>query len=50
MIAIADNAPVLPNSKVLNIAKGKLATIPAKMIIEIPLPNPCFQIKNFLIR
>ena len=40
-MAIADRAPVLPNSKVLNIAKGKLATIPANIIIEIPLPNPC---------
>ena len=38
-IAIADSAPVLPNSKVLNMAKGKLATIPANIIIEIPLPR-----------
>jgi len=41
MIAIADKAPVLPSSNVLKIAKGKLATIPAKIIIEIPLPKPC---------
>ena len=39
-IAIADRAPVLPSSNVLKIAKGRLATIPEKIIIEIPLPNP----------
>ena len=41
IIAIAERAPVLPNSKVLKIANGRLATIPAKIIIEIPLPKPC---------
>ena len=40
MIAIADKAPVLPSSNVLKIAKGRLATIPEKIIIEIPLPKP----------
>ena len=40
IIAIADKAPVLPSSNVLKIAKGRLATIPEKIIIEIPLPNP----------
>ena len=40
MIAIAESAPVLPSSKVLKIANGRLATIPEKIIIEIPLPKP----------
>ena len=34
------NSPVRPNSKVPPIAEGKPATIPAKIIIEIPLPIP----------
>ena len=40
-IAIADSAPVLPSSKVLNIANGRFATIPENIIIDIPLPKPC---------
>ena len=40
IIAIADNAPVLPSSNVLKIAKGRFVTIPEKIIIEIPLPKP----------
>ena len=41
IIAIEERAPVRPSSKVLNIAKGKFATIPANIIIDIPLPKPC---------
>ena len=37
---MADRAPVLPSSNVLKIAKGRFATIPEKIIIEIPLPKP----------
>ena len=36
----ADNAPVLPNSKVDASALGISATIPEKIIKEIPLPTP----------
>ena len=35
-----DTAPVLPNSKVVTNALGISATIPAKMINDIPLPIP----------
>ena len=35
-----DTAPVLPNSKVVTKALGISATIPAKMIKDIPLPIP----------
>ena len=40
MIKAADSAPVRPNSSVLAIAWGRLATMPAKMISEVPLPTP----------
>ena len=36
IIAIAESAPVLPSSNVLKIANGRLATMPEKIIIEIP--------------
>ncbi len=39
-IKIADKAPVRPSSRVPAKADGKFATIPAKMISEIPLPTP----------
>ena len=39
-IIIADNAPVLPNSKVEANALGISATIPEKIIKDIPLPTP----------
>jgi hypothetical protein len=35
-----DSAPVRPSSSVLAIASGRLATIPEKMISDIPLPMP----------
>ena len=35
-----DTAPVLPSSKVVTKALGISATIPAKIIKEIPLPIP----------
>ena len=39
-IITADRAPVLPNSKVEANALGISATIPEKIINEIPLPTP----------
>ena len=39
-IIIADNAPVLPNSKVEAKALGISATIPEKIISDIPFPTP----------
>ena len=39
-IITAESAPVLPNSKVEAIALGISATIPEKIIKEIPLPTP----------
>ena len=36
----ADSAPVLPNSKVDAQARGISATIPEKIIKEIPFPTP----------
>ena len=39
-IIIAERAPVLPNSKVDANALGISATIPEKIIKEIPLPTP----------
>ena len=36
----ADNAPVLPNSKVEAKALGISATIPEKIINEMPFPTP----------
>ena len=40
IIIIVDMAPVLPNSKVVTNALGISATIPEKIIKEIPLPIP----------
>ena len=40
----ADNAPVLPSSKVEAKALGISATIPEKIINEIPLPIPLWVI------
>ena len=40
IIIKADNAPVLPSSKVEARALGISATIPEKIIKEIPLPTP----------
>ena len=40
IIIKVDIAPVLPNSKVVTKALGISATIPAKIIKEIPLPIP----------
>ena len=40
MIIVADIAPVLPNSNVVTNALGISATIPEKMINDIPLPIP----------
>ena len=40
IITIVDNAPVLPNSKVVAKALGISATIPEKIINEIPFPIP----------
>ena len=39
-IITAESAPVLPSSKVEAIALGISATIPEKIIKEIPLPTP----------
>ena len=39
-IIIVEMAPVLPNSNVVTKALGISATIPAKIINEIPLPIP----------
>ena len=36
----ADKEPVRPSSRVPTRADGKLATIPAKIINEIPFPTP----------
>ena len=40
IIITGDKAPVLPNSKVDASALGISATIPAKIINEIPFPIP----------
>ena len=40
IIIIVDTAPVLPSSNVVTKARGISATIPAKIINEIPLPIP----------
>ena len=40
MIIKVDIAPVLPSSKVVTKALGISATIPAKIIREIPFPIP----------
>ena len=40
MIITGDNAPVLPSSKVDARALGISATIPEKIIKDIPLPIP----------
>ena len=40
MMKSADRAPVLPSSKVVAIAAGSSATIPAIIIKEIPFPTP----------
>ena len=40
MIKAADSAPVRPSSRVLTNANGRLATMPEKMISEMPLPTP----------
>ena len=40
IINVADNAPVLPSSKVEARALGISATIPEKIIRDIPLPTP----------
>ena len=40
IIVVADKAPVLPNSKVVAKALGISATIPEKIIREIPFPIP----------
>ena len=40
IIITGDRAPVLPNSKVEASALGISATIPAKIINEIPFPIP----------
>ena len=39
-IITVETAPVLPNSKVVTKALGISATIPAKIINDIPLPIP----------
>ena len=39
-IIIVETAPVLPNSKVVTKARGISATIPARIIRDIPLPIP----------
>ena len=47
---MVDKAPVLPSSNVVLKAKGSCATIPVKIISEIPLPIPlcviCFSQPN----
>ena len=40
IIIAVEIAPVLPNSKVVTKALGISATIPEKIISEIPLPIP----------
>ena len=40
IIIVDDIAPVLPNSNVVTNALGISATIPEKIINEIPLPIP----------
>ena len=40
IIIVADNAPVLPSSNVEANARGISATIPEKIINDIPLPIP----------
>ena len=40
IIIVGDKAPVLPNSNVEAKALGISATIPEKIINEIPLPTP----------
>ena len=40
IIKKGDKAPVLANSNVPAVAEGKLATIPEKIIKEIPFPIP----------
>ena len=40
IITTVDNAPVLPNSKVVAKALGISATIPEKIIKDIPFPIP----------
>ena len=40
IIMRVETAPVLPNSKVVTKALGISATIPAKIINEIPFPIP----------
>ena len=40
IIKAADKAPVLPSSRVPASACGRLATIPANIISDIPLPMP----------
>ena len=44
IIIVEDMAPVLPNSNVVTNALGISATIPEKMINEIPLPIPLWVI------
>ena len=44
MIITVEIAPVLPNSKVVTNALGISATIPAKIISEIPFPIPLWVI------
>ena len=44
IIKTVETAPVLPNSKVVTRALGISATIPAKIINEIPLPIPLWVI------
>ena len=40
MMNSADSAPVRPSSRVWTSALGSAATMPAKMISEVPLPTP----------
>ena len=44
IIVVADKAPVLPNSKVVAKALGISATIPEKIIKDIPFPIPLWVI------
>ena len=44
IIIVDDIAPVLPNSNVVTNALGISATIPEKIINEIPLPIPLWVI------
>jgi hypothetical protein len=44
IMIIVDKAPVLPSSKVVASALGISATIPEKMISDIPLPIPLWVI------